>query len=213
MANDHDPRTGAPPREVHVSEPQKKSKWWLWLLPLLAVLALLFALSQCSDDREEAPVTNETVVNEPAVAPAPTVAPATAAVAAPAVLSGLGAYLASNEPLPRTFVFERLNFDTGSSTLRPADRDEVSSIAAALKQHPNARVRLHGYADARGAEGANAQLGQARADGVKAALVEQGVDAGRIETASGGEAQPAETNATTSGQAENRRTELVVLQR
>lgn len=211
MANDRDPRTGAPPREVHVSEPNKKSKWWLWLLPLLGLLALLFALSQCGDDREEAPVVNETVDNTATAVPP--VAPATAAVAAPAALSGLGTYLAGTEPLPRTFVFERLNFDTGSSTVRPADQDEVNSIAAALKQHPNARIRLQGFADARGNASANAQLGQARAESVKAALAQQGVEAGRIETGSGGEAQPAETNATTSGQAENRRTELVVLQR
>lgn len=157
------------------------------------------------------------MVNETAPTPAPVetdVASVPAVpVAAPAATSGLAAFLASSEPLPRTFVFERVNFDTGSSSIRPADRAEVNDIAAALKQHANARIRLVGFADARGAASANAELGKARADSLKAALVEQGIDAGRIDTASGGEDAPVETNATASGQAENRRTELVVLQR
>lgn len=197
MANDHDPRTGAPPREVHVSEPEKKSKWWLWLLPLLGLLALLLVLSRCGNEERAEVVPQES----------------SGTVAAPAAVSGLAAYLASNQPLPRTFVTERLNFDTGSSAIRPADQDEIASIATALKQHPNARVRLQGYADARGDAGANAQLGAARAESVKNALVQQGIDGARIETATAGEAQPADTNATTPGQATNRRTELVVLQR
>jgi outer membrane protein OmpA-like peptidoglycan-associated protein len=48
---------------------------------------------------------------------------------------------------------------------------------------------------------------------VKAALVAGGIDAARLETASGGETNPVDSNTTSSGQAENRRTELVVLQR
>lgn len=48
---------------------------------------------------------------------------------------------------------------------------------------------------------------------IKAGLVVQGIDASRIETVSGGEADPVDTNATAAGQAENRRTELVVTSR
>jgi outer membrane protein OmpA-like peptidoglycan-associated protein len=48
---------------------------------------------------------------------------------------------------------------------------------------------------------------------VKAALVAQGIAAERLETASGGETDPVDTNATASGQFENRRAELVVRQR
>ena len=64
-----------------------------------------------------------------------------------------------------------------------------------------------------GSSAANDTLGKERADAVKVALVKQGVDAGRIETVSGGEADPVDSNATASGQAQNRRTELVVTSR
>jgi outer membrane protein OmpA-like peptidoglycan-associated protein len=48
---------------------------------------------------------------------------------------------------------------------------------------------------------------------VKAALVAKGVDAARIETVTGGESDPVDTNATAGGRFENRRTELVVTAR
>ena len=89
----------------------------------------------------------------------------------------------------------------------------IDQVATVLKQYGNARVRIAGYADARGSDPANAQLGQARADAVKAALVAKGIDAGRIDTTTGGESDPVATNATAPGQFENRRTELVVLSR
>lgn len=45
---------------------------------------------------------------------------------------------------------------------------------------------------------------------MKAALVSQGVEASRIDTVSGGASDPVASNDTAAGQAENRRTELVV---
>ncbi|MET0373426.1 MAG: OmpA family protein [Rhizorhabdus sp.] len=127
--------------------------------------------------------------------------------------SGLGGYLAGSEATPRTFQFEKLTFATAGSTLRPDDAKEAGTIATVLKQYNNTHVRIAGYADARGSDAANITLGKARAEAVKAALVARGIDAGRIETVSGGENDPVDTNATASGQAENRRTELVVTSR
>ena len=74
-------------------------------------------------------------------------------------------------------------------------------------------MRIVGYADARGSAPSNATLGKDRADSVKAALVAQGIAAERLETASGGETNPVDTNPTATGQAENRRAELIVLRR
>ena len=219
MANSDHRGDGAPPSKVHVGPATKKKSILPWILLGLGLLALLFGLRSCNDKeavtRVETTTTTTAPVADTAVAPAPVAVttPATGTTAVVAGISGVGSYLAGTEALPRTFVFEKLYFDTSKSEIRTADRQEVSALGAALKQYPNARIQIVGYADARGAADANATLGKDRAESVKAALVADGIAADRIETASGGENNPADTNATSSGQAENRRTELIVLQR
>lgn len=221
--NRPDETEGAPPRHIHIEgeEHKKKASWLPWLLALLGLLALLFLLSRCNRDEAAVVTDNTTVVNETTtvtntadtgtvIGNTSTVASTTAAAAG---VSQLGSYLQGSEPAPRTFNFEKLNFDTGQSDIRDADRDEINQIAGVLRQYGNTNVRVVGYADARGASEANQRLGQARADAVKAALVAAGIPAARIEAGSGGESDPVDSNATAGGQAENRRTELVVTQR
>jgi outer membrane protein OmpA-like peptidoglycan-associated protein len=216
MADPEDRRTdGAPPTHVHVGPEHggKGVNWLPWLLLLAGLLALLFALSRCNRDEEAVP----------ALAPSPSADAAAGAVVgstpnagqadALAGTSEVGGLLAGTEPTPRRFQFEKLNFDTASSTVRPADGAELDEVAAVLKQYGNARIRIAGYADARGPDPANLRLGKARAEAIKVALVGKGIDTGRIETASGGEADPVAPNSTDAGRAENRRTELAVLSR
>ncbi|VWX48424.1 OmpA family protein [Novosphingobium sp. 9U] len=213
MANPNDRRDGAP-SHVHI-EKKKGFNWLPWLLLALGLLALLLALSRCDRD-DKAVVTPVDIATEsPAGAATDVVAttPNASGSAALAGTSGLGTYLAGTEPTPRTFTFEKLNFDSAKSDIRPADAAEIDQIAGTLVQYPNARIRIAGYADARGTEPANIALGKARADSVKAALVAKGVDEGRIETVSGGENDAVDTNATAAGRFENRRTELVVTAR
>jgi outer membrane protein OmpA-like peptidoglycan-associated protein len=216
--NDH--RDGAP-SHIHI-EKKNGFNWLPWLLLALGLLALLLALSRCN--REEAtvapgaPPTDTAAPNAPAadgavVATTPTAATSAAAAGAAAGTSALGSYLAGSEPAPRTFTFEKLNFDTAKSDVRAADAAEIDEVAATLTQYSNARIRIAGYADARGSEPANMALGKARADAIKAALVAKGINASRVETISGGESDPVDTNATASGRFENRRTELVVTAR
>jgi outer membrane protein OmpA-like peptidoglycan-associated protein len=202
------------PSHIHI-EKKKRFNWLPWLLLGLGLLALLLALSRCDRD-DEAQIASVATDNGAAVQATPAVVATTANAGASSALvgtSGLGTYLGGTEPTPRTFTFEKLNFDSAKSDIRAADADEVNEVASTLAQYPTAHIRIAGYADARGAEPANVALGKARAESVKAALVAKGVEADRIETVTGGESDPVDTNATAGGRFENRRTELVVTAR
>lgn len=204
MATSDDKGAGAPPRSIHIGKTEKKTNWLAWILLALGVLALLFWLLR---DRDE-----PTIVAAPqTTATLPVERPIT--TSAMAGTAGVSGFLAGTEPLPRTFVFEKLNFDTAGNTVRAEDQNEVAALVSTLREHPTSRIRIVGYADARGASDANTALGKSRAESVKSSLVAGGIAAARIETASGGETNPVDSNATAAGQAENRRTELVVLQR
>ncbi len=210
--NPNEPRRtteGAPPTHIHV-EKDKSVNWLPWLLLALGILALLWFLLKPKHE-----VTVTTATETAATSTAPVAAPAASSVAATATnaIGGLGDYLKGNEAAPRTFEFDKLHFDTAKSDIRGEDEGVLTDVATTLKQYGNVKVRIEGYADARGDAAANQQLGQARAEAVKAALVKSGIDAGRVEAVSGGASNPADTNATAQGQAENRRTELVVTSR
>jgi outer membrane protein OmpA-like peptidoglycan-associated protein len=108
----------------------------------------------------------------------------------------------------RTLVLDGVNFRTGSAALTPASRAVLARAADMLKASPAVRVEVGGHTDNRGAARANTRLSQLRANTVKAALVRAGVDASRLEAKGYGPAEPRADNATASGRAQNRRTEL-----
>lgn len=215
MADPNDTR-GEPPREIHI-EKKSGTNWLAWLALLAGILALLFALSRCN--RREAVVTNTTDV---ATTTATTVTPPVPVERVtlpggkmvelqPATLNyELQRYLASSVPAPRTFTFDKLNFDTSSAALRADDKPTLNALGQILTAYPKSVVKLVGYADARGKEPANEKLGEQRAQAVAAALTAEGIAAHRVTTATGGESKPVDTNATSQGRFENRRTELVV---
>ena len=212
MADANDKRTdGAPPTHIHI-EKGKPVNWLAWLALLLGILALIWALTRHRD----VATTTETVTT---TAAAPVTAAPVGAAGAPvaatttASVGTLGAYLAGKDAAPRTFAFDTMHFATSSSELTAADRATVEDVAGVLGKYPSTNVKIVGYADARGNAAANVKLGLDRANAVKAALVAKGVADGRIATGSGGDADPVDTNATSNGQAENRRTELVVVNR
>ena len=208
MADANDKRTdGAPPTHIHI-EKGKPVNWLAWLALLLGILALIWALTR---HRDVATTTETTTTSAPAAVAA--AAGTTVAATTTASVGTLGTYLAGKDAAPRTFAFDTMHFATSSSELTPADKTTVEEVASVLAKYPTTNVKIVGYADARGNAAANAKLGLDRANSVKAALTAKGIADARIATGSGGDADPVDTNATANGQAENRRTELVVINR
>jgi outer membrane protein OmpA-like peptidoglycan-associated protein len=123
----------------------------------------------------------------------------------------LAQFLGDNsQTAPKTFVFDHLNFETGSTQLTADSTQTVTNLAQVLKAYPNAQVQLSGHTDNTGAAAANQALSLDRANAIKGMLVNQGVVSDRISTQGFGQDRPIASNDTEDGRARNRRTELTV---
>ncbi len=73
-----------------------------------------------------------------------------------------------------------VQFRTGETGLRDNDRALVAKLGSLVAGLPNMRVRVSGFADARGGDQFNQALSQERADGVAAELEKAGVPRDRM---------------------------------
>ena len=98
-----------------------------------------------------------------------------------------------------------IRFDTGSATLRPESGGYLAQVVEMMEQHPDLRLEVQGHTDADGSDATNQSLSERRAAAVAAYLAGQGIDRGRMTTVGFGESQPAASNTTAEGKAQNRR--------
>jgi outer membrane protein OmpA-like peptidoglycan-associated protein len=105
-----------------------------------------------------------------------------------------------------------INFKSGSAKIAPADQARLAELAQKAKDQTGYIIQVQGYADSTGNAAMNTALSQARAQAVIDYLVQHGVPIRHI-TAPGayGETDPAASNETASGRAENRRVDIKVL--
>jgi len=101
-----------------------------------------------------------------------------------------------------------VNFELGKAVLLPISRDILSEVARSLVDNPAVRVEVAGHTDSTGSRAVNERLSLARAESVKAFLVENGVAADRMTVQGYASTQPVASNRRASGRAENRRVEL-----
>ena len=86
---------------------------------------------------------------------------------------------ANEKALPRTFVFDHLNFESASTKITPESKQTLKDLTAILKAYPAVNVRLEGHTDSAGAKEANKMLSQNRADAIRSDLVADGIDTRR----------------------------------
>ncbi|MBN2241265.1 MAG: peptidoglycan-associated lipoprotein Pal [Acidobacteria bacterium] len=78
-------------------------------------------------------------------------------------------------------------FDFDKYDIRDDARAALTSNIRALKERPSIRITIEGHCDERGSSKYNLALGDRRANAAKEFLVNQGIEAGRIDTVSYGE--------------------------
>jgi outer membrane protein OmpA-like peptidoglycan-associated protein len=73
-----------------------------------------------------------------------------------------------------------VQFRTGESTVRDSDRARLERLGALIAGLDDVKVRVSGFADARGSDAVNQTLSQERADSVARELEKAGVPATRM---------------------------------
>ena len=205
----------ARPRETapYVEPKRERESWFVPLLVLSGIVlaALAWLLSR------PAPVREIPVASRPTVKMTDLPLPGGMKVSVPegSFNYSLHQWLAgtTDTTVPKRFVFDNLNFETGSTKLTPESVPTVESLVVILKAYPAVAVRLEGHTDNTGDAAANKKLSLDRAVTVKEIMITGGIADARIGTDGYGEEKPIAPNETEEGRAKNRRTELVVEKR
>jgi len=108
---------------------------------------------------------------------------------------------------------EGVHFDFDKATLRPEAKAVLNEAAALLGKHDRVVVEIAGHTDSKGSEEYNQGLSERRANAVRDYLTGKGVKASRLSARGYGESRPVASNDTDEGRAENRRVEMVILDR
>ncbi|MBQ9451849.1 MAG: OmpA family protein [Desulfovibrio sp.] len=104
-------------------------------------------------------------------------------------------------------VLRGVNFAFDSYALDGKAMGILNEAAELIKNHPNKRVVLDGWTDAKGTDAYNMRLSQNRANSVKSYLVKQGIPASRLMSVGHGKSFKYD-NSNDEGRAMNRRTEV-----
>lgn len=97
-------------------------------------------------------------------------------------------------------------FDHNSAVLLPGGYREIARVATVLNRYQQTMIEVGGHTDTTGSEEYNLRLSTRRAEAVRTALINEGLQPARIRTVGYGESRPISSNHAT-----NRRVEIVVV--
>ena len=101
-------------------------------------------------------------------------------------------------------------FKSGGAMLEPGAEPAIRRLADFLKNAPDRNVLVEGFTDSTGSAALNRQLSEQRADAVRLALINDGVDPSRIQIRGMSDAQPLASNDSAAGRLVNRRVQIVI---
>lgn len=147
--------------------------------------------------------------------------------------SALTLEVEANEEVPATIVLHRppaepnvvvtprevklnkqVHFQHNSADILPDSMALIEEIADVLRSHPElVTVEIQGHTDNTGEPGYNQRLSQERAEAVRQALIDVGVQADRMVPKGYGQDRPLVPNVSDLNRAKNRRVQLIILGR
>jgi OmpA-OmpF porin, OOP family len=108
----------------------------------------------------------------------------------------------------------RINFDFDKSVIREVDEAELKKAVVFVKKYPDANVKIEGHTDSMGTEQYNQKLSEQRAEAVQNYLIQKGAaQRANISTVGYGELKPLADNKTDEGRAENRRVDILIMEK
>jgi OmpA-OmpF porin, OOP family len=131
-------------------------------------------------------------------------------------------YIVEEKPLKKTLTFGAdqmkqeldtkgevtvygINFDFDQATLRPGSETVLLEVAKLLKSSPDLKLEIQGHTCSMGGREYNLKLSQARSETVKNFLVQQGIEANRLDPKGYGMDKSVASNDTEAGREKNRR--------
>jgi len=194
-------------------QPKKRSPF-IWILAILAIVALLFFLlrgcgkdaTRGADGADSSKVIATTVADWNSVdfnAPA----------ASYDEVTDKGIDVRGNDSYSIYGLGENILFATDQSNIQSGAEQQLNQIAGSLKKRfEGASIVVYGNTDATGSAGHNKELGAARAEAVKTWLVEKaGIASDKISVRSHGESAAEASNATAEGRQLDRNVQIVAL--
>jgi OmpA-OmpF porin, OOP family len=113
----------------------------------------------------------------------------------------------------RIVINEKIQFAIDKADILPVSHGLLNEVVAAIKSRPDIKkVDINGHTDDDGDEKYNQGLSERRAKSVMAYLLQNGIEAARLNAKGFGESQPIADNTTVQGREQNRRVEFLIVE-
>jgi outer membrane protein OmpA-like peptidoglycan-associated protein len=107
------------------------------------------------------------------------------------------------------YVTNGIIFDSGTSNIKKSSLGIINKVVSVLQEYKDWKFDIIGHTDNDGDDVSNIKLSSDRAEAVKKAIIEQGIDAARLSIIGKGESEPLNSNSTPEEKANNRRVAFV----